>query len=154
MNARRVDATPLRRSVPWPTMMLVRIGTIGSTHGVNVRSSPAPNSERMMSQRLPDIRAAATRSCSGSSMGAASVAPRPGRPGMLGTTPAAAKSGGTGAPGAAPPADGAWSFASLGVSPLSSGSRRPDTPPPGAAPAPVSARAAGNSSETVLVIGG
>ena len=50
-------------------MMLVRIGTIGSTHGVNVSSSPAPKSDRITSQRLPDMSAAATRSCSGISMG-------------------------------------------------------------------------------------
>ena len=33
---RCVDTVP-----PWPAMMLDRIGTIGSTHGVNDSSSPA-----------------------------------------------------------------------------------------------------------------
>ena len=116
-------------------MMLVRIGTIGSTQGVNVSSSPAPNSDRITSQRLPDMSAVATRSCSGSSMGAA-----PGNPGASRAPPAMPSR--------------AWRLEGPVTPPVPAEPWRPVAPAPGPVPAPVSARAAGSSSETVLVIGG
>ena len=134
-------------------MMLVSIGTIGSTHGVNVSSSPAPNSDRITSQRFPDIRAVATRSCSGSSSGAAPAARGPGSAGTMGVIPAEPESA---RPGAleAPPSmlPRAWNCAWAPASFPLAESERLDAPLPG--PAPVSARATGSSSDTVLVIGG
>ena len=51
---------------PWPTMMLERIGIIGKTQGVKVRSSPKPKKLSNTSQVLPLNSDWAMRSCSGS----------------------------------------------------------------------------------------
>ena len=39
--------------VPWPTMMLERIGTIGNTQGVNASRSPNPKNTAATQGRAP-----------------------------------------------------------------------------------------------------
>ena len=52
------DSTPPRNLVmplsPCPTMMLDRIGIIGSTQGVNVSSSPVPKAKMIANRKLVD----------------------------------------------------------------------------------------------------
>ena len=47
-----------------PAMMLERIGTIGSTHGVKARPSPARKNQPSMTRVLPERIRAANQSCS------------------------------------------------------------------------------------------
>ncbi len=47
-----------------PTMMPERIGIIGSTHGVNVRRTPAPKKSASVSRKLPDPKACSNRTSS------------------------------------------------------------------------------------------
>ena len=57
-----VNALRVVTSGPWPTIRPDRIGTIGSTQGVNASSSPMPKNTASTAGRAPPVISAARRS--------------------------------------------------------------------------------------------
>src|SRR5690606_17781145 len=58
------NARPVDTCAPCPAMMPDRIGTIGSTHGVNARRSPRPKNVAPTTSHESDRMIAARRACS------------------------------------------------------------------------------------------
>ena len=73
-TARRRGRADTGWPLPAPTMMPDRIGTIGSTQGVNASSSPKPKNVASTANRLPSRILSASTSCSDCTLGAAAAA--------------------------------------------------------------------------------